>query len=81
MKVRREIYHYTEKFGNYLYQNGFYKGSLGFDFVVDLDTYEVTFMEINPRLTGSILLTYEFYQAQGHKFPHFLFHAAEHMGL
>lgn len=56
MKIRREIYKHTERFGDYLYQNGLYKGFLGFDYVVDMNTYEVFLMEINPRITGSILL-------------------------
>ena len=57
MKIRREIYRLTEKLGDYLYKNGLYRGYLGFDYVVDLDTYETAFMEINPRITGSTILT------------------------
>jgi hypothetical protein len=48
--------------------------------VVDEDTKEVFLMEINPRMTGSCVLTYQVYQTQGFKFPLFLFHCLEFMG-
>ena len=38
MKIRREIYGYTEKFINYIYGQGLFKGSFGCDFSVDMDT-------------------------------------------
>lgn len=53
----------------------------GFDFVVDEDSHEVFFMEMNPRLTGSTTLTYQLYQAEGYRFPHLLFHCLEFLGV
>jgi hypothetical protein len=48
---------------------------------VDLDTNEVYFMEINPRLTGPTALGFQVYQAQGHRFPLLLYHCLEFLGI
>lgn len=52
--MRKQIFEYSEKLGDYLYKNNIYKGLLGLDFVMDLDTNEIFLMEINPRLTGNM---------------------------
>lgn len=51
----------------------------GIDFVVDLETYQVYFMEINPRLTGSTTISYQLYQAEGMQFPLAVYHCLEFM--
>jgi hypothetical protein len=81
MKVRREIAEYTKKFGDFLYREGLFRGIFGFDFSVDMDTNEVFFMEMNPRLTGSTTLAFQTYQAQGHKFPIILYHCLEFLDV
>ena len=53
-----------------------FRGIFGVDFVVDYDSSEVYFMEINPRLTGSTTISFQTYQAQGIQFPLALFHFA-----
>jgi hypothetical protein len=35
---------YSEMLGDYLYNKGIYKGFLGLDFVIDLDSHEVFLM-------------------------------------
>lgn len=57
------------------------RGSFGFDIGVDMDTHEVYFLEVNARLTGSNALSFSFYQAQGHRFPFFLYHCADYLDL
>ena len=81
LKVRQEIFKHAETFGNFLYREGLFKGFFGFDFSVDMDTHEVFFMEINPRLTGPSALVLQAYEAQGHQFPLFLYHCLEHLGI
>jgi hypothetical protein len=81
MRVRREIAEYCVKFSDFLYREGLFRGLFGYDFTVDLDTNEVFFMEINPRLTGSTALAFQVYQAQGHRFPIFLYHCLEFLGI
>jgi hypothetical protein len=46
-----------------------------------MDTSEVFFMEMNPRLTGSTALSYPVYQAQGHRFPMLLYHCLEFLDI
>ena len=38
-------------------------------------------MEMNPRLTGSTALAFQVYQAQGHRFPIFLYHCLEFLNV
>jgi len=52
-KVRHQIYHFAEKIGAYLKNQG-YKGVFGLDFVVDSKTQKVYAVECNPRLLGSM---------------------------
>jgi biotin carboxylase len=42
----------TKRFGEHVYKEGLFRGIFGIDFVVDMETYEVFLMEINPRITG-----------------------------
>jgi hypothetical protein len=81
MRVRREIAEYTVKFSDFLYREGLYRGIFGYDFSVDMDTNEVFFMEINPRLTGPNTLEFQVYQAHGHCFPLLLYHCLEFLGI
>ena len=71
---------YAEKFGDYIYKKGLYRGHFGLDFVVDMDSFEVFLMEVNPRQSACATLSYQYYQADGHKFPLFLFSCAEWLG-
>jgi hypothetical protein len=81
MRVRREIAEYCVKFSDFLHREGLYRGIFGYDFSVDLDTNELFFMEINPRLTGPTTLGFQVYQAQGHRFPLLLYHCLEFLGI
>lgn len=49
----------------------------GIDFVVDLETCQVYFMEINPRLTGSTTISYQLYEVEGIQFPLAVYHCLE----
>ena len=47
---------YTRRFGDRLYQEG-YRGIFGLDFLVDADTGTVYLGELNPRFTGSSIIS------------------------
>lgn len=81
MKVRREVPLYAERLGNYLYKELGYRGVFGFDFVADDDTKEVFLMEVNPRFAGTNNISELVYEANNHRFPIFLFHCLEFMGV
>jgi hypothetical protein len=81
MRVRREIAEYCIKFSDFLYREGLFRGIFGYDFSVDLDTNEIYFMEMNPRITGLAALGFQVYQAQGHRFPFLLYHCLEFLGI
>jgi hypothetical protein len=42
--MRKQIFEYSEKLGDYLYKNNLFKGFLGLDFVMDLDNNEIFLM-------------------------------------
>ena len=71
----------TKIFGDYLYKEGIFRGMFGIHFVVDLETYQVYFMEINPRLTGSTTISYQLYEAEGIQFPLVIYHCLEFMDV
>lgn len=52
-------------FGDYLYSKEYYKGYFGIDFVVDVETYEVFFMEMNPRETAGTGIGYQYFHVNG----------------
>lgn len=37
--MRSEIYLYAERFGDYIYKKGIYRGHFGMDYVVDMDSF------------------------------------------
>lgn len=43
----------------------------GFDYTVDMDTNEIFFREMNPRITGSTALSFQAYQLKAISFPSF----------
>ena len=74
------MYSYAERFGDYIYKKVLYRGHFGLDFVVDMDSFEVFLMEVNPRQSASATLSYQYYQANGRQFPLFLYSCAEWLG-
>ena len=81
LQIRKKIREIAEKFGSFLYEQKLIRGSFGFDIAADVDTHEVFFLECNPRMTGSSGLAFSLYQAQGQRFPFFLYHCADYLDL
>lgn len=71
---------YTLKFTKFIQEEYGFRGTFGIDYSVDLETNEIYFMEINPRLTGSSSLSFQYYHVQNRHFPIFLFHCLEFLG-
>jgi hypothetical protein len=77
-ELAEKIMSHAEKFGDYLYSNG-YKGWFGLDLLVR-DSNLIGFIECNPRLTASIGIFTEM-QVEAGQSPFIVLHTLELLGI
>jgi biotin carboxylase len=79
MTIRKTAQDMTVKLGNALYKNG-YKGYFEVDYLIDRDTQNVYFGELNPRISGITPMTSSSPYAE-QTAPLFLLHLTEFAGI